>query len=197
MAGLRPPCAVWHNRHQRSPSGQRSNAPVGAHGQGERGEDCGTPGHRDDNSASRRSAQGEVPFRFDRRRAEHHPHARAPFPCVTRAVARCPSACTPTASPCDRVCSGAKHARASALDHRDAAPGSIFSGCVRHAPRAGPPVHSDPGDAEVGAFADGRLGCLRPGSDHHPVHPTWDGCQTGITGVAFDLAGLGLTAKTS
>lgn len=58
---------------------------------------------------------------------------------------------------------------------------------MAYAARAGAPVPPDPLDAKVGALADGGLGRLRPGSDHHPIDPAGDGFQVVIAGVAFDL----------
>ena len=58
-------------------------------------------GQRDDDGGGRRSAQSKVRSALTGA-ALSATRMRAPFPCVTRAVARCPSTYIPTASPCDR-----------------------------------------------------------------------------------------------
>jgi hypothetical protein len=87
---------------------------------------------------------------------------------------------------------GVEHARAPTLDHGDAVLAAILGSCFRHASRAGPAVHPDTLDAQLGALAHGGLGCLGLGSDQYPVDAAGDRRQVVVAGVAFDVVGVGV-----
>src|SRR5829696_5382187 len=86
-----------------------------------------------------------------------------------------------------RIGGRSEHARAAAVDHRDAVLAAVVGRLLRDAPVAGTPVHPDVPDPELGALVDRALGALGPGADDDAVDPAGNLAQVVVAAVALDL----------
>ena len=85
---------------------------------------------------------------------------------------------------------GIEHARAAAVDHRDALLAAVVGRRLGDAPGAGSAVHPDMLDGEVGALAHRCFGGLGSGSDHDRIDAAGDRAQVAVAAIAFDLVGV-------
>src|SRR5918994_2642502 len=83
-----------------------------------------------------------------------------------------------------------KHARAAAVDDRDATLAAVGCRRRRDAPASGAPMHPDVLDPELGALAHGLVGDLRARSDHDRVDAARDRAQVVVGRVGLDLLGV-------